>query len=336
MIDWVTAKIHCDHVGIISNGSIVKVTKDNEIEWTTVTWLPVPGSHDSNISIRSFTDGQLEISGNPAKWLQGHNLFGTDDLRLLMWVFFTKLVKIKELGLNPTMEQLRLIKDGIYTVSRIDVNDTRHLKDSKEVGSWIRSAEQKVRMKHRGAGQFSKSTLYWGKGSRRWFLKCYSKGDEINSKNSNFPDALRTPQMLEYASKSLRFEACFKSNYLREHGFHLVANWQPETAKLLLSSVMRGLEMSNNFSLSNDVLNALPPRIRLAYNSWLHGEDLRQILSRPTFYRYRTQLKKYDIDISIVRDVENQQSTVIPLVRILEAQPIGIPDWAYEQGLVAC
>lgn len=336
MIDWVTAKIHCDHVGIISNGSIVKVTKDNEIEWTAVTLLPVTGSHDSNIMIRSLTDTQLEITGNPAKWLQGHNLFGSSDLQLLMWVFFNKLVNIKELGLNPTMEQLKLIKDGLYTTSRIDYNETRHLKDSKEVGSFIKSAEQKIRMKHRGAGQFSKSTLYWGKGSRRWFLKCYSKGDEINSKKSNFPAALRTPQMLEYANKALRFEVCLKSNYLREQGLHIVANWTPETGKMLLQRLMGGLEMSNNFSLSNDVLNALPPRIRLAYNAWLHGEDLRQILPRPTYYRYRTELKKHDIDIGIIRDVENQHSTVIPLVRVLEAQPVGIPDWAYEQGLVAC
>lgn len=337
MIDWVTAKIHCDHVGIISNGSVVKVSKDsNEIEWTSVTLLPVTGSHDSNIMIRSLTDTQLEITGNPAKWLQGHNLFGIDDPQRLMWLFFSKLIKIDELGLKPTMEQLRAIKDGFYTTSRIDINHTWLLNTISDVGSWIRSAEQKVRLKHRGSGQFSKSTLYWGKGSKRWFLKCYSKGEEINGKKSNFPDELRTPEMLDYANKSLRFEACLKSNFLRERDLHIIANWTPETAKMLLLSLMEGLEMSNNFSLSNDVLDGLPPRVRLAYTSWLHGQDLRQILPRPTYYRYRNELKKYDVDISIVRDLETQQSNVIPLVRILEAQPAGIPDWAYEQGLVAC
>lgn len=336
MIDWVTAKIYCDHVGTISNGSIVRVTKDNEIEWTALSYLPVVGSHDANIMIRSLTETQLEISGNPAKWLQGHNLFGTDDIQLLMWVFFNKLVNIKELGLNPTMSQLKAIKDGHYEASRIDINHTWHLTDASEVGSWIRSAEQKIRLKHRGAGQFSKSTLYWGKGSRRWFLKCYSKGDEINSKKSNFPAALRTPEMLEFANKALRFEVCLKSNMLREAHLHTIANWTPETAKMLLLNLMGGLEMSNNFSLSDDVLNALSPRVRLAYIAWLHGQDLRQILSRPTFYRYRTLLKKHDIDIGIIRDVEKNTNNVIPLIKILEAQPVGIPDWAYKQGLVAC
>ncbi|WP_410204808.1 phage/plasmid replication protein [Acinetobacter baumannii] len=30
-----------------------------------------------------------------------------------------------------------------------------------------------------------------------------------------------------------------------------------------------------------------------------------------------------------------EKSNVIPLIRVLEAKPVGIPDWAYEKGLVA-
>ena len=336
MIDWVTMKISCDHVGIISNGSVVKVSKDNEIEWTSLSWLPVTGSHDSNIVIRSLSDSQLEISGNPAKWLQGHNLFGTNDLNALCWLFFSKLTSIKELCLTPSVEQIRLIKDGLFTVSRVDINESWLLANRFEVLAWIRSAEQKIRLKHRGTGQFKGSTLYWGKGSKRWFLKCYSKGEEISSKNSNFPDAFRTPDMLSYADRALRLELTMKSNALREALLHIPANWNAETARMLLLNSLKGLEMSNNFSLTNDVLATLPPRVRLAYAAWYNGDDLRQILSRPTFYRYRKQLKEYDIDISILRDVEKEPSNVIPLIRVLEAVPAGIPDWAYEQGLVAC
>lgn len=336
MIDWVTMKISCDHVGIISNGSVVKVSKDNEIEWTSLSWLPVTGSHDSNIVIRSLSDSQLEISGNPAKWLQGHNLFGTNDLNALCWLFFSKLTSIKELCLTPSVEQIRLIKDGLFTVSRVDINESWLLADKFEVLAWIRSAEQKIRLKHRGTGQFKGSTLYWGKGSKRWFLKCYSKGEEISSKNSNFPDAFRTPDMLSYADRALRLELTMKSNALREALLHIPANWNAETARMLLLNSLKGLEMSNNFSLTNDVLATLPPRVRLAYAAWYNGDDLRQILSRPTFYRYRKQLKEYDIDISILRDVEKEPNNVIPLIRVLEAVPAGIPDWAYEQGLVAC
>ena len=37
-----------------------------------------------------------------------------------------------------------------------------------------------------------------------------------------------------------------------------------------------------------------------------------------------------------MRDVKEDKNNVIPLIRVLEAQPVGVPDWAIEQGLVAC
>lgn len=337
MIDWVTMKLTCDHDGIISNGEVVSLSKDGDcIEWSLVKFLPVVGSHDATISIRSITQSTIEISGNPTKWLQGHNLFGTNDLKRLIWVFFNKLLEIPELKLKPSLEQLHAIKAGKLTVSRIDVNETWFLKDRNEVLAWLRAAGQKMRLKHRGAGQFKGDTLYFGKSSRRWFIKCYSKGDEINGKKSNFPDALRTPQMLEYADRALRLELTLKSNQLREWHLHDVSHWGEDTGKMLLLKLIEGLEMSDNMRLTDDKLSELKPAVKMAYFTWLTGQDLKQILPRPTFYRYRAQLKELGIDIGISRDIEQKDANVIPLVRVLEAQPVGIPDWAYEQGLVAC
>lgn len=337
MIDWVTMKISCDHDGIISDGEVVSLSKDgNSIEWSLVKFLPVLGSHDATVSIRSITQSTIEISGNPVKWLQGHNLFGTNDLKRLVWVFFNELLKISELNLKPSIKQLQAIKAGNLTVSRVDINETWFLKDRSEVLAWLNAAGQKMRLKHRGAGQFKGDTLYWGKGSRRWFLKCYSKGDEINSRKSNFPSVLRTPEMLEYAERALRLELTIKSNQLREWQLHEVSNWGTDSGKMLLLELIKGLEMSNNIRLTDEVLANLPSRLKMAYLSWWGGADLKQILSRPTFYRYRTQLKEYDIDIGILKDVKEDKNNVIPLMRVLEAQPVGIPDWAIKQGLVAC
>jgi II/X family phage/plasmid replication protein len=337
MIDWVTMKIKCDHDGIISNGEVVSLSKDGgSIEWSLVKYLPVVGSHDATISIRSITQQTIEISGNPTKWLQGHNLFGTNDLKLLIWLFFQELVKIPELNLKPSIQQLHAIKNGKLTVSRVDINETWFLANRAEVLAWLSAAGQKMRLKHRGAGQFKGDTLYWGKGSKRWFLKCYSKGYEINSKKSNFPEALRTPQMLEYADRALRIELTLKSNQLREWQLHEVSHWNSETGKMLLLGLIKGLEMSNNIRLTDDVLSGLPARMKMSYLAWLHGEDLKLILPKNTFYRYRRELKQYDIDIGIKRDTKEDKNNVIPLIRVLEAQPVGIPQWAFDQNLVVC
>jgi II/X family phage/plasmid replication protein len=91
--------------------------------------------------------------------------------------------------------------------------------------------------------------------------------------------------------------------------------------------------MSDVYMLKDDVLDDLPCRLRLTYQAWLNGDDMKALLSRPTFYRYRSQLLKFGVDISTKSPKE--KSNVIPLIRVLEAKPVGIPDWAYEKGLVA-
>ena len=54
----------------------------------------------------------IYVSGNPAKWLQGHNIFGTDDLLLLMKRFFYSLCQIEGLGLDPTFQDYKDIYEG--------------------------------------------------------------------------------------------------------------------------------------------------------------------------------------------------------------------------------
>ena len=334
MIDWVTAKLPCNNK--LRSGCVAKLDADGNVEWLSQSWLPVEGSHSTNIMVKSLTPQTIQISGNPAKWLQGHNLFGTNNLMKLMWLFFLSLHEQLCDELSPTIDQLEMIENGRYSVSRVDINETWHLKNQFDVKAWIRSAGQKVNMPYRGKGVFSGDTLYWGKGSKYYYLKCYSKGDEINSKKSNFPDDLRTPEMLEYADKALRLEIVLCSKSLREWHINMPCVWSPDMPKMLLVEHVRKLEMSNNFKLSDDVLNNLPTRMKLAYLGWLSGEDLRQILPKNTFYRYRRKLKEYDIDIALVRDLDKPVDNVIPLIRVLEAEPVGIPDWAIEQGLVAC
>ena len=142
--------------------------------------------------------------------------------------------------------------------------------------------------------------------------------------------------MLEYADKALRLELVLCSKALREWGLNEPCNWSLDTPRMLLLQVVRTLNMSNNFKLSSEVTRGLPTGLRLAYIAWLSGEDLRTILPKNTFYRYRKKLKELDIDIVLIRDVDKVADNVIPLIRVLEAEPVGIPQWAIEQGLVAC
>ena len=74
---------------------------------------------------------------------------------------------------------------------------------------------------------------------------------------------------------------------------------------------------------------------------WIHTQSVgRQLTYRPdkllANLTYSYPLLGDDIDIALVRDVDKPVNNVVPLFRVIEAEPVGIPDWAYEQNLVAC
>jgi II/X family phage/plasmid replication protein len=304
-----------------------------EQEWVVNKRLSVEGSYSSKVQISSFSEDQIYISGNPTKFLQGHNLFGTNDLVGLMSKFFDCLLTHEQLGLNPDPFQYADIKDGNYELTRVDVNETWHLNNRADVLAWIRSVGETAYLKHRGAGQFSGDTAYFGKNSRRWSLKCYSKGLEILAKGHKLPSELRIPEMIEYAEKSLRIEAVIRQLELKRRGLNTASNWDIDTSEELLLEYISKLELSDVYMLNDDVLNTLPPRLRLTYQAWLNGDDLKQILPHNTFYRSKKALREYGIDISTKSPKE--KTNVIPLIRVLEAKPVGIPHWAHEKSLVA-
>lgn len=343
MIDWITGKFSITHnPDVLRSGQSVrtKIVDGVElIEYDIANRLSVRGSHDATITIRSHTDNTVEISGNPAKFLQGHNVFGTNDLKYLVAKMIDRLCQIDELELNPTDAEYDAIQTGGYFLTRVDVNEHFAFPSAQVARAWLRAAGNSANMKFRGAGVFKEGTLYFTPQSRRFVPKIYFKYDEINSKDKKhrLPDELlQIPELVEYAEKSLRFEIKILSTQLAEWGLNVGCNWTHETPTMLINEqFISKLQLSANMAIDSDVLQSLPKNLRLTYTAWANGEDLRQVLSRPTFYRYRTKLLQYGIDISVVQDKDNEQSNVVPMIRYLEAVPIGIPSWAYQKGLVA-
>ena len=341
MIDWVTGKFWITHnPEVLRSGQSIRtkiVDGVETIEYDIANRLSVKGSHDATITIRSHTDNTVEISGNPAKFLQGHNVFGTNDLKYLVAKMIDKLCMIDELELKPTDIEYENIQEGKYHLSRVDVNEHFAFPSAQVARAWLRAAGNSANMKFRGAGLFKEGTLYFE--GKRYIPKIYFKYDEINSKDKShrLPDELlQIPELIEYAEKSLRFEIKILSTQLKDWYLHLGCNWDADTATMLINDqFISKLQLSANMPIENEVIESLPKNLRLTYTAWINGEDLRQVLSRPTFYRYRTRLMEYGIDISIVKDIEKEQSNVVPMIRYLEAVPMGIPDWAYERNLVA-
>lgn len=335
MIDWVTAIIPCKHdPSKLIDGFVMSYDRNGDQQWVINKRVTVEGSHSSTIQVTSWDDKHIWFSGNPVKFLQGHNIFGSDDLRYIMAKFFDELIKHDNLGLCPDAQELKWVAAGAYDVSRIDYNLSWHLDSKETVLSWLRAAAHCANLRNRGPGQFTGETLYFGKNSRHWSLKCYSKGHEIGAKKHQLPKDLQIPELMDWANKALRLELVFRSRFLRDTGLFRVSKWTQHTGKeLLLSCIKDNLQISDNMALKDDVIAALPTRLKAIYVLWLNGDDIRSLYSKAQFYKHRKELLFYGIDISIIQ--ASERSNVIPLIRYLEAFPASIPDWAYEKGLVA-
>ena len=83
--------------------------------------------------------------------------------------------------------------------------------------------------------------------------------------------------MLDYAERALRLELVLCSKALREWHINMPCVWSEDMPKMLLLTHVRSLEMSNNFVLNDDVLDALPTKLRLYYKAWLRVMTLDKI-----------------------------------------------------------
>lgn len=94
--------------------------------------------------------------------------------------------------------------------------------------------------------------------------------------------------------------------------------------------------MSEQHTLSAEKLDGLPPRLVLLYQNWKDGHDIKKVLPKNTFYRYRRQLLEFGIDIAIKQGVRAEPNpNVIEFRRVLRPQLCDqVPAWAYGTPLM--
>ena len=90
MIDYVSGFLPCKHdPSKLISGLVMSFDALGNQEWVVNKRLSIEGSYSSKIQLQSHSENLIYFTGNPVKFLQGHNLFGTNDLRYLMNTFLT-------------------------------------------------------------------------------------------------------------------------------------------------------------------------------------------------------------------------------------------------------
>lgn len=341
MIDWVTFVAPLEHVrgpgGPFDAGEVLSTVPDpsrpggTALEWKVLKRKSFEGSYSSSIQIQStMTEAGMPgiwVSGNPSKWFQGHNVFGSDDLRGLVAEMLARICS--SVGIEPSPMDRVFWDSGCIRLSRVDVTYSFDLGTLSRVRNALRSLDATANLKHRGRGHFKGDSLTFGKGSRRWSLTLYAKGAEIEVAKHKLPLELAETSIPKHAQGLLRAEVRLLSLQLADEKLSYVAQWGDNSPQELHQRLLSGLQISEASMLDSTVIDGLPGRLQAAYQLWRDGHDLRSMFSRPTFYRYRTELLKHGVDISVKQERTGPDlSNVVPLRTVLHAYPVGVPDWA--------
>lgn len=341
MIDWldfIAPLAHCAELGgPFWNGEVMATKPDPThpdgcvLDWGVLKGKPFEGSHSSRIIIKSTAtaDGlpAIRVSGNPAKWFQGHNVFGSEDLKGLAIEMLDRICA--SVGLKPRWTDRRHWLEGNIQLLRTDLTYSLDFGNQRRVHEAMQSLDKTARLRHRGRGSYNsdKATLLYGRGSRRWSLNLYAKGTEIATKGHQLPLPLQATQLPEAADGLLRMEVRMLSMELQQRKLSMVHQWDTCNMQLLHAEFIDKLEIASTTMIQAKSLDTLPPSQRICYDAWKSGSDMKAILSNTTFYRYRIALLKHGVDIGI-KQSGTPVDNVVPMRVTLVGKPFVVPEWA--------
>lgn len=298
-IDWISACVtspllYQTGVQLYDTGRVVVLEPGGKVSRVKADRFMVEGSFDNRISVQSHDGSSLWISGNPVKFFQGHNLFGSQDAEGLFLA--TGLHVRQSAGLFPGPETWKASDYERPRFSRVDLTRSYRFPTDEAARVWLRAAAA-GRSRH-GAAVVRGGTVYWGMNSRRWTLKAYLKSDELQAKGKMHRLAARLLDpdhraLSEWARGVVRFELTLRGMEIRDKRLDLFLRsgqglevWESYFGSITLNRNAQAIG-------EPDMLQAALPSHLAGYLArWKTGEDLRQGLSKATFYRVRGELLK--------------------------------------------
>ncbi|WP_255418004.1 phage/plasmid replication protein, II/X family [Novosphingobium sp. P6W] len=294
-------------------------------------YAKLPGRYSGGVIEGRLQRRGLELSGNPVKFVQGHNLFGSSDPSYALDAALRKIVGSMLPG--PQIAERFSFNIDAARISRIDLTASWTLPREGDVLPFLRAMEERVWCPYRGRGvQSDPGTLYYGlaqKGKRAkdWQLKIYSKGMEVGRRP--LPSfAMEVPGLLDEVNRTVRVELTLRTRELKRLGLRCVGDWTPEKVGEVWRAYVDRLDFGEiGMNLDNTDLAelGLRPRLLDAISSWKAGNDMRAGRSKAAFYKLRNDVREatgYDIASPVPK------SNVVPLRRVIEAKPALYPIWA--------
>jgi len=293
-VDWVSAILDPGPLWpagmrLYNTGELLAVSPDGEIVMRRSGRVVHEGSYDNKLIIASHDGAQLYLSGNPVKFFQGHNLFGSTD-HWGLWLAAGVDVR-QRLGLFPGPQTA----ESLFSpprLTRVDLTRTYAFANDGEAREWLRDVAGSARSRHRGDHIPSGGTVYFGKHSTRWSLKAYLKSDELRSKETGHALPATLPQfvrreLMDWSEGKVRFEVTLRTPELVKLGkdWDAMAVWSEYYGRITWNrnaDLVEGLDMVDEAQLTPTQAGYLA--------RWRLGEDLRRKMSKAAFYKQRAAI----------------------------------------------
>ena len=327
--DWFSGFVNLD-LDYLHDGRIIQIRSTGEIDFETLKPLTVTGSYDDKVIIKSCVipaapewsllkhDGSIYrvyISGNPTKFLQGHNVYGHSDMVAVIRDFI-RLV-LQKIDVDE-FTIARCLRDPIKC-TRFDITQSYLMDSPKDVSDWLRASSQYITGKNQKVD--NDKTLYVGKNSRRCSIKVYEKAAEMLKHKSTFnlPEA-SFDALYKTASLLLRFEVTLRGMKLEDLQMHYLQKVDNKMLEEQFSLQIQKMNLPENIELIENDIHQLSDRYAGVYLKWLEGVDIKKQMKLSTYKRYlKFFLDSYHLDLSMPpRDIS--KTNVIPLWRVISVE----------------
>lgn len=323
------------HLGkhrVFSDGLVAHLDANAEIERTTLKSVRHEGSDSTSIQIRC--DGkQVFVAGNVGRFNRPDNVFNY-DLECTMSLVNRILT---ELDIPPFTAGERIYRSyknrAGEIVDSVDYTGARfseiHCTQNYTTGSaqsaedflynsgMVKPGRQKTRAYPTGAT--------YGEGSRYKSEKIYNKAEDLKRlvKSGKLPDTEYIRHLIQWCQEQgmVRAEIQYR-NYLARYG---LAFW----------GEVKHTDLEKHFKEDEKIMikdteifdvDKLTRTYRTTYFDYINGVNLKNRMSKTTFYKHRNELLKYGIDIAITLNVQR-----LPVqTKVIEIAPcVSRPDFYY-------
>jgi len=201
------------------NGVILKTLENEKTKYESLA------SSHSGMAFKFFHNGRncdpyVELKCSPAKLLQGHNLYGFDDIQLAA----QNMIALLSVAYPVFYKMLNLTN---IQVSEIDINYSVFIADPQAKKMFMDHLRYVSNGQTKSRDSNYSTTSYFGaKNSRIKKLKVYSKieemeNDAVKMEKQGFLESakiIREEALTDRAKQAVRFEATIKKRFLQKRG----------------------------------------------------------------------------------------------------------------------